>query len=386
MKLSEYWVSRAHEVINPGYDAAISNYSMQKERFLKRLQTETQNEIENFMDNLNNQIANEADSELDATFDKAFDSIRDYLEEHIVSLMEDGNASYETLLTRFKNIINKSAEGKINPDRLYQNLSKDIEIFLTANNVNRSGLAQYVSSVTGLGHTNNTDVQNNLFGYARKLILQQLQGKELQYKIEHYKTSLKGYYKEETLVPALDKLLAQYGIKAKQMGSARNDSGQQIKYDIVLGSLNIKDASDQALTPLIKQMEDMSQEVSGDGEVQIQDMKLYGGLQSKSWIAPWSEKTKGGNRSFLSFGHNMALMPTGENAYYWHAGIYNVMNNLTEAIGPSNFIFGTGDTIYWTSDLLAKFKELQYVLAFYYNKTESKIISSNIIAQPHQNE
>ena len=76
-------------------------------------------------------------------------------------------------------------------------------------------------------------------------------------------------------------------------------------------------------------------------------------------------------------------MPEGVNAHYWHAGVYNVMSNLTEAIGINNFIFGTGDTIYWTCDLLAKFREAQYVLAFYYNKTEGKITSGSITAQPH---
>ena len=108
-----------------------------------------------------------------------------------------------------------------------------------------------------------------------------------------------------------------------------------------------------------------------------------GGLQSKSWVAPWSMRSTGGNRNFLSFGHNIGLMPQGEDAHYWHAGVYNVMSNLTTAIGPSNFIFSTGDTVYWTADLLAEFRERQYVLAFYYNKTEGKITSGSISAQPH---
>lgn len=386
MGLYEYWLNRSHAAINPGYSSAITNYTIQKENFLNKLQSETDNEVKNFMEKLNEQIVIEAESELDATFDKAFDSIRDYLEEHIVSLMEDGNSSYEALLSRFKNVINKGAEGKINPDRLYQNLSKDIENFLNINNVNKSGLAQYVSTMSGLQYSENADIQNNLFGYARKLILQQLQGNELQYKTQHYKTSLKGYYKEEVLVPALDKLLSQYGIKAKQMGSARDESGAQIKYDIILGTSNIKEASEEILTPLIQQLDLLSEGVSGSGSVEAEDIKIYGGLQSKSWIAPWSEKTKGGNRSFLSFGHNAALIPTGVDAHYWHAGMYNVMSNLTEAIGINNFIFGTGDTIYWTADLLSEFRERQYVFAFYFNKTEGRITSGSITAQLHSDD
>ena len=59
------------------------------------------------------------------------------------------------------------------------------------------------------------------------------------------------------------------------------------------------------------------------------------------------------------------------------------MSNLTSAIGPLNFLFSTGDQVYWTADLLTELKERQYVLAFYYNKKEEKIISSDISAQLH---
>ena len=185
------------------------------------------------------------------------------------------------------------------------------------------------------------------------------------------------------LVPALNKVLSQYGITASQMGSSRNESGQQIKYDIILGTVDASSLDHPVLDTMIKQMEAFASTVSGDGNVNEHIPNLMGGLQSKSWVAPWSMRSIGGNRSFLSFGHNISLMPQGEDAHYWHAGVYNVMSNLTTAIGPSNFIFSTGDTVYWTADLLAEFREKQYVLAFYYNKTEGKITSGSISAQPH---
>ena len=382
-RLQRYWTNKAHNAINPGYNSAIQNYQAQKENFLKQLEAETGNQIDDFMEELNAAIAPEAMTELDETFDKAFESVANYVENYIVQLMEGGNPSYNALLTRFSTLVQQGESGKVNPENLYSNLAKDIEIFLASNNIDRSGLAQYVASQSGLNNTTNIDIQNNLFGYARKLIVQQLRGKELSYNIQHYKISLKGYYKEELLVPALNKLLEQYGIVAKQMGSSRNEKGQQIKYDIILGTASIQNLSDDVMAPLIQAMESMEKDINVTQTISEYTPKALGGIQSKSWIAPWSTKSYGGNRSFLSFGHNISLMPEGVNAHYWHAGVYNVMSNLTEAIGINNFIFGTGDTIYWTCDLLAKFREAQYVLAFYYNKTEGKITSGSITAQPH---
>jgi hypothetical protein len=104
-----------------------------------------------------------------------------YLEEYVVQLMDGANPSYEALVKRFEQVVNKGDAGTINPDNLYKNLQKDIENFLTINNVTRSGLAKYVNQQSGLSNTSNTDIQNNLFGYARKLILQQLRGQSLNY-------------------------------------------------------------------------------------------------------------------------------------------------------------------------------------------------------------
>ena len=381
--MAQYWIDQSHKVIPSGYASAIEKYSSQKEVFLNNLQKETGLVIDNFITQVNTEIANATTEELDATFNAAFDAVKMYVEEYVVQLMDGANPSYEALVKRFEQVVNKGEAGTINSDNLYKNLQKDIENFLTINNVTRSGLAKYVNQQSGLSNTSNTDIQNNLFGYARKLILQQLRGQELNYSTQHYKTSLKGYYKEELLVPALNKILAQYGIKAAQMGSSRNEVGQQIKYDIILGTVDASKLDETVLNPMIKQMEMFANTVDGNGSVVEYTPKLMGGLQSKSWVAPWSMRSIGGNRNFLSFGHNIGLMPQGEAAHYWHAGVYNVMNNLTTAIGPSNFLFSTGDTVYWTADLLAEFRERQYVLAFYYNKTEGKITSGSITAQPH---
>ena len=83
------------------------------------------------------------------------------------------------------------------------------------------------------------------------------------YSTQHYKTSLKGYYKEELLVPALNKILSKYGITASQMGSQRNEMGQQIKYDIILGTVDASSFDDTMLNSMITKMESFSR---GAGE------------------------------------------------------------------------------------------------------------------------
>jgi hypothetical protein len=59
--------------------------------------------------------------------------------------MSGENASYDALLKRFEQVVNKGETGNVNPDNLYKNLQKDIENFLTINNITRSGLAKYVA-------------------------------------------------------------------------------------------------------------------------------------------------------------------------------------------------------------------------------------------------
>ena len=113
-----------------------------------------------------------------------------------------------------------------------------------------------------------------------------------------------------------------------------------------------------------------------------EDTLIYGGIQSKSWIMPTSTKTRGGNRYWLSFGHHADLIPQGKDAFYWHAGAYNVMNNLMDVIGKYNFIFSTGDNIYYTSQLLMELKQLSYILAFSKPK-DGPISSGDVGAMLH---
>ena len=79
-----------------------------------------------------------------------------------------------------------------------------------------------------------------------------------------------------------------------------------------------------------------------------EDPNMLGGIQSKSWIEPWIEDP---NNLYIgySFGNHAELLPTGQELHMWHAGVRNLMNNLIEVIGSENFLYSTGNAVYYTA-------------------------------------
>ena len=96
--------------------------------------------------------------------------------------MIDGknNTDYRTLVKRFKDLVKRGEKGEVKPERLYENIQKDIEKFLDSMSFTRSSLVRYIEkSVPSFNGKNNKDISNNLYGYARKLILSDLKKENL---------------------------------------------------------------------------------------------------------------------------------------------------------------------------------------------------------------
>jgi len=76
---------------------------------------------------------------LDETFNKAFDAIKELMEDFMIKTIsgEGNTASYNTLLNRYKDLIRRGEAGEIKPERLAENITKDIEKFLESNNFTR---------------------------------------------------------------------------------------------------------------------------------------------------------------------------------------------------------------------------------------------------------
>ena len=376
------WMNRAHAAIKSGYSNAINFYEMQKKSFLKSLQKESEKSVELFIEEINESVRNEIESELGKTFDDSFKAVSRYIEIYLSEIVYEGKTlqSRDKILDHFSKVIKENKN--ISLSDLSKRLKNDIEHFMENVGMTREGLANFVSQKSGLTNTYNTDIQNNLFGYARRLVILNLTQSQLQASIVHYKTALKGYYKEELLTSALSKVLQQYNIQAVQTGSERNEKGQQIKADIGFIKMDISNNSaSKELSNMAKRLDNIPNIANGQESVSIEN--TIGTLQSKSWIAPWEKSSYAKNRTWLQIGGGSSLKPTGRDAYYWHAGVYNVMSNLTKVIGPTNFMYSTGSNIYFTSDMLSNFRQIGYVFGFYFNKTKGKIVDSGIGAQPH---
>lgn len=381
-KLYNQILFQSHSAIEIGYSSAIAHYNQMKNQFLNQLEIHSGKIVNDFMEKLNDQVSNEIENSLEQDFDMAFSAIAEHFETNIANRIKYGGRSgnVQELKNKFKQQFEKYGE---NPQQLYQRMKIYLEQYLLSVNVTREGLAK----ITQLKHQSNTDIQNQLFGYMRKLLLAQLQGGNIAINTTHYKQAMKGYYKEEILTNVLNKVLDQYGMGAANTGSKTNEKGLQIKYDIVLGTKNIIGQGNSGIDQIISVLNGFVN-MSANSQKTIYSEPMAG-IQSKSWIAPFDTPKGSTNRNWFSFGNAGSLIPQGTEAYYWHAGVRNVMNNLISVIGQGNFIYSTGNKIYWTADLLTEFKNNQYVLAFYKRKTEkdgvgAKIVDSGVGAMLHE--
>jgi hypothetical protein len=89
----------------------------------------------------------------------------------------------------------------------------------------------------------------------------------------------------------------------------------------------------------------------------------------------------------LEVANRSDLQPTGDEAYYWHAGVFNAMSNLMSVIGLQQTLYSTGDQVYFTSTLLSQFQRANYVLAFATEKVKGgkkyKIVQPTIYFRHH---
>lgn len=380
----EYWFEKAHDVIDSGYQSAIDKYRQQKKNFLDLLNISGKDAIDEFLAEINAAVQRETEDTLQETFDAGFNEIASYMENNIAKFIDTGDADWNVLVEKFKNsktISKGKNKGKQKtPKEHYRGLINDIEKFLTKGFTKDMLIEQLVKTNSFWGK--NQNIKDQAYGYARKLIFKALTEKNNKLNttdgIGDYQTSfiqtLKGYYQEETLVPALSQVLAKYGITADRTAEQTDSKGKEIKYDVILRRIISSDGiaiTKDQLSALIQRL-DTFNKATGSSSVEYEELDAKGAIQSKSWGLPlsWLDEKKRenaiqlSNRNFFKIGYNSALRPTGVDKHYWHAGVYNVMSSLEEALGISNMMFVTGDEVYFTCDLLAEFREHQYVFAF----------------------
>ena len=363
----------AHNAIEVGYNQAILNYQQQKNAFLTQLNLEKEDIVKEMFKNINDQIYDQENEDFDKKLNEIFTKTKNYLEEVIVKILdekEDDLKNIKQKLNDFKS--SKKPEEQLK--YLSRILKEEIEKSLSQNGFSRLSLIKYLQqNGIELGGKNNKALQDNLFGYLRRLIIQRYTSntniKNVNINLNNYKQSLKGYLQEEAIEEAISKVLENYGYVAKQTGAIESDTGQEIIYDLVIAPKNIKNLDNEGLKSIIKKM-DSFQNISVQGTSTLNEDNIFlGGVQSKSWIISESYTSH-----FISFGIHSDLIPEGDKKYYWHGGVSSLMYRMNEVIGRNNFMFATGSNLQFTVDLLCKLKERNYVLNFH--KSKNKAISN----------
>lgn len=225
-------------------------------------------------------------------------------------------------------------------------------------------LADYVKtslSLMGVGAGFSIeDIVNQVRSYRNKIILTRTNTSA-----SAYIRSTKGYYREALVYKAFSKLMDYVDtLPVIPAGAIKNEAGQDTLYDTYVNFL--QDAS-KGFSALINEQVDVGY-----------------GIQSKSWSAPWEVENIGyfNAKYGFSIGSRAELLSrsgVGEstsNPYSWTKGVLFLEQFATEAIGENQLGFVTGNNFYWTADLIANFRAMNYFLAFGYR--EGKSLSPSI--------
>ena len=370
----------AHSNIASGYAQAIANYQAQKEAFMRQLDIEEEQAMQEVLQEINNEIYSESNEQVDQMMELMFSKIQTYFEEYVVKALEGHPGDISQIINKLDSIrSNKDPHGQLK--YMAQAIKTDVEGLLAQDDVTRMNLIKYLQGQgINLGGEGNKALQDNLFGYLRRLIVQRYTTnaavKSMTIDLTSYKNSLKGYLQEEAIEKALQKVLEKYGYTARQTGAISSDTGQEIIYDLILGPRSIKNANNEGLKAIIKQM-DSTQNITAEGSASLPEETFLGGIQSKSWINPVV-----GDPHFISFGMHASLLPDGDERYYWHGGVSSLMSRMSDVIGRNNFLFATGSELSFTVDLLIQFRQRSYVLNFHKSK-DKPISNPHVYADVH---
>lgn len=352
----QLYLTQAHAAIQTGYAGAIVHYAVQRDRFLQELQLGADNGINDFVADLRIKLKEEFTSSFDPKF------------KEIVDLMMQAIDVELSKATSPKDISELLKKTTINIDSKditqvgFKQIKQAVQAF-----IDQTNLFDIVKSIINASaySTNNEAIMSQLQGLLRLKIMERLQYDNIDGKINSIKNSLKGLYREDAIEKGINELHGK--VAARGTGSITDDKNAQIKIDILLGT--VTGNLDGLAKSLISEydMKVKSGKVSliqhlGD----LDDTTLLGGIQSKSWITPFTK----GSRNFstntkMEIGGAAGLLPNEFAQHFWHAGVAACMSNLINLVGGGNFIYITGNEIYYTCDMLSEMQRNNIVAGFY---------------------
>lgn len=382
MTFAEY-----HSIFASGYSVAIAHYEQQKEYFLKQLEAGKADGAKDFLMKLNNALSTELEDNTQEIWNKYYSQVKDQVQNALIGYLNNGGQTEWSILI---NDIEKARDvAKREKKNVEKTMRGNIENLLTHMGFSKTGennLASFIIQSDNLA--GNKDVQQNIYGYARRIIFNSLwsgSGSNLgTANTSHFISAMQGYGREEALTTALIKILNQYrdDLSAGQAGSEAVDN-IQIKQDIVIGTTSVVNKG-RVLEGLGRQLQSLDGVKNATVTVSLPTGEQISGdiiatIQSKSWKVPWATKRDLSNWG-LSFGSDSSYMPS--NIHSWHAGAAAVMSNMIKIIGPTNLLYSTGSGIFFTSNLLAEFRDQGYVLS-YYKSIKSATLTNHIVMAYH---
>lgn len=381
------YIEKSHNIIDSAYNTAIAAYKAQKEKFLQQLQWTGEEAEKDFLTALNQQIAQEVQNndELLIQIEQGLQAIAPKIQSSIV-----GNESLQPLKTELLNKATKKRQFiKYKTARTRQELDKYL---LNVLQINKNQIFSTFTDGSGLGVPTDR-AQSVIWGSVRKTLYTYITTGEFKMAIEGNKESLLGEYKEIGVAKALATIVQQSDnvrVETGQVGSLPNKNELSPIYDIMTHIVSNNKSITAPLDEITARMDKASRNFNGSTSVSeaIQEFTDYFGTQSKSWSVKFEDNINMMVHKYnLEVANRSDLQPTGDEAYYWHAGVFNAMSNLMSVIGLQQTLYSTGDQVYFTSTLLSQFQRANYVLAFATEKVKGgkkyKIVQPTIYFRHH---
>lgn len=368
------WLVSSHAMITPGYNKAIAHFEEKRSSLLKLISKDNEKIAQDFVNTLNEEVDKEMEEYINQDGQSEVDRMLSNIKEEFYNAVTDKMLGEHPKDVSFLTDRLESLQGnkrKIETKNYYNNMKTQLQDYLAKifGVSDQEALLKKIAEKSGSTFGTNTDVQNQLRGYMRQMTMQMLttgQNYQFQINLQHFKNALKGYVKEEVLMDPLIRTLKQF------LGPD--------KWFLVESTGKLGTAED--LTIYLP-----NGEINEHGQA---DTSMFG-IQSKSWAfafdIPKEDRYKY-NTYKLEIGDRAQILRNGvltdEDMYYWHAGLFQAMNNLIDVLGKNTVLFSTGSAAYWTADMLFKLKQTKYVFAFAKPKGKGKILTPSVSITEHE--
>lgn len=370
------------EISHINYSGAIAHYKNEKLRFYRELNdkaSQTYSEaVDTFLTELTNELNNEpitAQEEDIAIFlQELTEEIRNRINGQMGNLKKyrkDIYSKYTTEIKKSNKLLSKAADELMEEQDVYDFMLQKLEEKYFMND----------------GNFSVEDLMNSFISY-RNLVLRSLlnQGKNPgKTKIKQgYVRPGKGYLREAILHKAIYTTLGgMLDLKQVDLNKIAMATGSK-KIDIIRGgkTYHVDTPFDEYISFLGSVEDCFNIDTLEEENV---DIKGYG-MQSKSWTAPWEQTGFKTLKDFDKYNYSLLrnspysvgtraalknqLSEQDQYSYSKSIQFLGITKNTITALGKQNVIYITGRNPYWTYDLIAKFRNMNYFLTFVFKNNE----------------